>query len=142
MSANPGQTATLVSSAPKKMGRFNQFDTPWFNIKLIIGVILVGSILLMGVIGPYLRDIDLAYVGRGPLNLPPVGFENMRGEVGDPAHPLGTDNSGRDMLSLIIIGAPNSLMVASSRPASGCWRGFFWVSPPAFWAASSMTSFA
>ena len=50
-------------------------------------------------------------MGRGPLNLPPVGFENMRGEGGNPAHPLGTDNSGRDMVALIIAGAPNSLMV-------------------------------
>ncbi len=109
MGAATGQTASLT--APRKMGRLNRFDNPWLNIKLVVGVIMVGSILLMGVIGPMLVDVDLAYVGRSPLNLPPVGFENMRGEGGDPTHPLGTDNSGRDMLSLIIIGAPNSLLV-------------------------------
>ena len=111
MSANPGQTATLVSGGLKKAGRFNRFDNPWINIKLVVGVILVGGVLLMGVVGPMVYNLDLAYVGRGPLNLPPVGFENMRGEGGNPAHPLGTDNSGRDMVALIIAGAPNSLMV-------------------------------
>jgi peptide/nickel transport system permease protein len=30
---------------------------------------------------------------------------------GDPAHPLGTDDQGRDMLALIIAGAPSSLRV-------------------------------
>lgn len=30
---------------------------------------------------------------------------------GDPAHPLGTDNSGRDMLAVLIVGAPASLRV-------------------------------
>ncbi|MCY3947366.1 MAG: ABC transporter permease [Anaerolineaceae bacterium] len=109
MGAATGQTASLA--APRKAGRLNRFDNPWLNIKLVVGVIMVGSIILMGIFGPMLRDIDLAYVGRSPLNLPPVGFENMRGEGGDPLHPLGTDNSGRDMLSLIIVGAPNSLLV-------------------------------
>src|SRR5262245_22575510 len=31
--------------------------------------------------------------------------------TGDPAHPLGTDDQGRDMLALIIVGAPASLKV-------------------------------
>jgi len=124
MGAATGQPATL-SAAPRKAGRFNRFDNPWLNIKLLIGVALVGGVLLMGVVGPYLRDIDLAYVGRGPLNLPPVGFENMRGQTGDPAHPLGTDNSGRDMLSLIIIGAPNSLMVGFIAAGFGMLGGVF-----------------
>jgi len=30
---------------------------------------------------------------------------------GDPAHPLGTDNSGRDMLAVLLVGAPASLRV-------------------------------
>lgn len=111
MSAASGQPATLTSAAPRKMGRLNRFDNPWFNIKLIVGVILVGSIILMGIVGPMLHNLDLAYVGRSPLNLPPPGFENMRGQPGDPTHPLGTDNSGRDMLALVIVGAPNSLLV-------------------------------
>ena len=110
MGAASGQPATLAA-APRKMGRLNRFDNPWLNIKLIVGVILVGSIILMGIVGPMLRDLDLAFVGRTPLNLPPPGFHNMRGEPGDPAYPLGTDNSGRDMLSLVIVGAPNSLLV-------------------------------
>jgi peptide/nickel transport system permease protein len=30
---------------------------------------------------------------------------------GDPAHPLGSDNSGRDMLAVLLVGAPASLRV-------------------------------
>ena len=52
-----------------------------------------------------------AYTGSSPLNLPPPGFVNTRGQEGTWEHPLGTENSGRDMLALLIVGAPNSFLV-------------------------------
>ncbi len=108
----PAETTVVedVSSRQGVMGRFNQWDTPWLNIKLIGGSILVGIILLVGIVGPLLWDTDLAFVASSPPNLSPVGVE-YRGQVGTTEHPLGTDNSGRDMLAAIIVGAPNSLMV-------------------------------
>ena len=102
----PGEVTKL-----KTPGRLNRWDNPWLNSKLLVGVFLVGGVLLTGIIGPLLWNTDLAYVGRSPLNLPPVGFVNNRGEEGMIEHPLGTENSGRDMLALTIVGAPNSLMV-------------------------------
>ena len=106
------ETTTGAQVAPARtMGRINVWDTPWINTKLIIGLIMVGSIFLMGIIGPLLWNVDLAYVGRAPLNLPPLGFVNSRGEEGVPEYPLGTENSGRDMLALVIVGSPNSLLV-------------------------------
>ncbi|MEO0912286.1 MAG: ABC transporter permease, partial [Pseudomonadota bacterium] len=51
------------------------------------------------------------FTGSATLKLPPVGFENLRKQPGVWDHPLGTDGGGRDMLALIIIGAPNTLFV-------------------------------
>ena len=58
------------------MGRFNRWDTPWLNSKLIVGSIVIGLILLTGVLGRVFWNTDLAYTGSSPLNLPPVGFTN------------------------------------------------------------------
>lgn len=96
---------------PKQMGRLNRWDTPWFNSKLIAGAVIIGLILSIGILGRLFWNTDLAYTASSPLNLPPVGFVNTRGQVGTWEHPLGTENSGRDMLALMIVGAPNSFMV-------------------------------
>ena len=91
--------------------KFNVWDTPWFNLKLILGCLIILSITLMGIIGQFFWDTDLAYTGSSPLNLPPFGFEGIRGKLGLISHPLGTENSGRDMLALLIVGAPNTLII-------------------------------
>ncbi|MCA9885116.1 MAG: ABC transporter permease [Anaerolineae bacterium] len=93
------------------MGRFNQWDTPWLNPKLIAGAIIIGIILLGGIVGRFVWNTDLAYTASSPLNLPPPGFVNTRGQEGTWDHPLGTENSGRDMLAVIILGAPNSFLI-------------------------------
>lgn len=95
----------------KQMGRFNRWDTPWLNSKLLIGFFIIGGILLMGILGRLFWDTNLAFTGSSPLNLPPPGFVNSRGQEGTWEHPLGTENSGRDMLALMVVGAPNSFMV-------------------------------
>jgi peptide/nickel transport system permease protein len=97
------------------MGRFNRWDTPWFNTKLIVGVLIIGLILLFGIVGQFFFDTKLARQGYSPQELPPVGgtFFTSAGETvtGTWDHPLGTDNYGRDILALIIIGAPNAFLV-------------------------------
>lgn len=93
------------------MGRFNRWDTPWLNSKLLIGTAMIAFILLIGILGRFFWDVNLAYTASSPLNLPPVGFVNSRGQAGTWEHPFGTENSGRDMLALIIVGAPNSFLV-------------------------------
>jgi len=93
------------------MGRFNRWDTPWLNSKLLSGAVIIGTILLMGILGRMFWDTNLAFTASSPLNLPPPGFVNSRGQEGTWAHPLGTENSGRDMLALLIVGAPNSFLV-------------------------------
>jgi peptide/nickel transport system permease protein len=101
--------------ALKRMGRLNRWDTPWFNAKLLSGVAIIGAILLTGILGRYFWNTDLAYAASSPLNLPPAGFEyetaTGRQFAGTWDHPLGTENSGRDMLALMIMAAPNSFLV-------------------------------
>lgn len=108
--------------------RIRRFDNPWLNPKLSWGVGLLLAIIAMGVVGRFIWDIDLVFTGSSPLRLPPLGFENLRGQAGLVAHPIGTDGSGRDMLALIIIGAPNTLFVgllaSTIRMSLGIFLGF------------------
>lgn len=109
-------TVAHAESEPlqRTMGRFNRWDTPWVNMKLITGATIVIVIVLFGILGRIFWDPDLALTGNAPLNLPPVGFtySTLRGDLeGTWEHPLGTENSGRDMMALMILGAPSSLMI-------------------------------
>jgi len=99
-------TVTAEQAIPRRAPRINLWDYPWLNPKLLIGISLVMLIVLTGLIGPLFWDVTLARAATSPLNLPPAWVKG-----GDPAHPLGTDNMGRDMLALIITGAPSSLRV-------------------------------
>ncbi len=78
---------------------------PWQNVKLIAGVIMVALVLLVALIGHFAWDTDLARAASSPLNLPPMWAG------GTPAHPFGTENSGRDLLALLVVGGPTTLQV-------------------------------
>jgi len=91
--------------------RMRRFDNPWNNPKLFWGAGLLLGIVALGILGRLFWDLELVFTGSGMLKLPPIGFENLRGQEGTLANPLGTDGAGRDLLALIIIGAPNSLFV-------------------------------
>ncbi|MCB1341597.1 MAG: ABC transporter permease [Pseudooceanicola sp.] len=82
------------------------------NRPLWIGLTLIGSILMLGVLGRLFWDTGMAFPAEAPPNLPPAGLTNTRGVTGTLAHPLGTENSGRDMLAVLIVGAPNTLLMA------------------------------
>jgi peptide/nickel transport system permease protein len=91
--------------------RIRRFDNPWLNPKLMWGAGLLLGIVALGILGRVLWNLDLVFTGSSMLRQPPVGFENLRGQAGTLANPLGTDGAGRDMLALIVMGAPNSLFV-------------------------------
>jgi len=86
-------------------------DNPWLNSKLLFGVAMIVFVVTVGVLGRLFWDPNLAFVASSPPNLPPVGVTTDRGLVGIWNHPLGTEKSGRDILALLIVGAPNTLMV-------------------------------
>ena len=119
-SESPGPDAV---EQPKTMGRFNKWDTPWLNPKMIIGVSLLLLLFLAGVIGPAFYDTDLGFARAAPRNLPPVGFVNWRGEAGVPEHPLGTDNLGRDLLAVAILGAPTTFIIGAMAATIGILIG-------------------
>lgn len=105
--------------------RMRRFDNPWLNPKLFWGAGLLLGIVAIGILGRLLWNLDLVFTGSGMLKLPPVGFENLRGQEGTLANPLGTDGGGRDMLALLIIGAPNSLFVGVLASLIGMGLGIF-----------------
>jgi len=102
----PDQVLPPEQLAPPRHRRFSRWDNPWLNPRLMIGASMILFVVLMSVIGPLLWDTRLARVASSPLNLPPVWISG-----GSAQHPLGTENSGRDMLALLITGMPSSLKV-------------------------------
>ncbi len=105
--------------------QMRRLESPWMNPKLFWGAGLLLAIVALGIIGRLFWNLDLAFTGAAPLKLPPVGFENLRGQEGAWVHPIGTDGSGRDMLALIVIGAPNSLFVGLLASLIGMSLGIF-----------------
>jgi peptide/nickel transport system permease protein len=89
----------------------SHWDSPWLNRKFVTGAIMVMAVLLMGLIGPRFWSDRLALTASSPLNLPPVFYSDPQFGQSDPKHPLGTDSSGRDILAVLIVGAPRSFAV-------------------------------
>lgn len=106
----PVMTARQKSA---KARRLRRFDNPWLNPKLISGSLVMMVIVLAGLIGQFFWNTELVFTGSAQLNQAPAGFENLRGQAGDLENPLGTEGSGRDMLALLIVGAPNTLMIGA-----------------------------
>jgi len=104
-------TAPTTRAERRLQRRMKRFENPWMNPKLIWGAGILLAIVALGLLGRLLWNLDLVFTGSAPLKLPPVGFENLRRQEGVWDYPLGTDGSGRDLLALIIMGAPNSLWV-------------------------------
>ncbi|MCW1949989.1 MAG: ABC transporter permease [Octadecabacter sp.] len=118
-------TADMTRAEKRQARRIKRFDNPWMNPKLIWGAGLLLAIIAMGIIGRFVWDLDMVFTGSSPLKLPPVGFENLRGQEGIGAHPIGTDGGGRDMLAMIIVGAPNTLFVGLLASVIGMSIGIF-----------------
>ncbi|MDJ0825396.1 MAG: ABC transporter permease [Rhodobacter sp.] len=117
--------APLTRAERRQQRRMRRFDNPWINPKLIWGIGLLLGIVILGLLGRMLWNLDLVFTGSTPLKLPPVGFENLRRQEGVWDYPLGTDGSGRDLLALIVIGAPNSLFVGLLASLIGMSLGIF-----------------
>ncbi len=101
-----------------RKSRANRFDSPWVNGKLITGLVIVLSIALSGVIGGLFWDLRLARVGTSVQDLPPAWMTK-----GDADHPLGTENSGRDMLAVLLSGGSSSLRVGLIAASAGILIG-------------------
>lgn len=66
--------------------------------KLLTGVLLLVFLALIGTAGPFLVDVKKAQPISVPTNKPPSA-----------QYLLGTDSGGRDLLSVIVVGTPQTL---------------------------------
>jgi peptide/nickel transport system permease protein len=103
-------TITVPESLTAPAG-ISRWDSPWLNKKFISGLVMVLAVLCMGLIGPRFWSERLALAASSPLNLPPVWYHDAQFGAPDPKHPLGTESNGRDILAVIITGAPRSFQV-------------------------------
>lgn len=95
-------TTTLTTGLPT----VRRSRSAWLNRKLVSGAIVVGVVVLATLIGRFFWDGALARSASSPLNLPPFWMDG-----GTLDHPLGTENSGRDMLALLLEGGPKTLQI-------------------------------
>ena len=77
------------------------------NKAAIVAMAVLGLLLLVATVGPYLVSDPIAQSLSDRLT-PPMWFEG-----GNAAYPLGTDALGRDLLSRVVHGARISLLVAT-----------------------------
>ncbi|HVF55031.1 MAG TPA: ABC transporter permease [Pyrinomonadaceae bacterium] len=84
------------------------------NKLAVFGMIVVGIIVIVSAIGPLIIRMTTGYTYD---YIPPSGldksfppFQSPTGEF-SWAHPMGTDNAGRDILARVLIGGRISLMV-------------------------------
>ncbi len=89
-----------------RFSHLNAWDTPWLNVKFLLGGCIIVTVLLFGQLGGYFRNTELAYTGSAPLNMPPVWSPG-----GSSDYPLGTESNGKDMLAQLILGTSSSLKV-------------------------------
>lgn len=92
------------------------------NPLLVIGIILVGAIIFIAIVGPYLA----------PYN-PNAQNYNVAVQPPSAAHPLGTDKFGRDQLSRVLVAARIDIavgVISAAIPLAigtiiGCVSGYF-----------------
>jgi peptide/nickel transport system permease protein len=70
------------------------------NWLLAVGLALLLSLYLFGLIGSMIVDPKRANMGANPLSLPP-----------SLEHPLGTEGFGRDVFTLMVLGIPNTFKI-------------------------------
>jgi peptide/nickel transport system permease protein len=110
-------TATIASQGvPEKKTAplFKRWDSPWINSKFLVGLAVFLAVVSIEFVGPRFWDTKLALTGAAPTNVVPLWVDKLPSPTfkpANPAHPLGTESKGRDMLAVLIVGTPRSLRV-------------------------------
>jgi peptide/nickel transport system permease protein len=119
VSAEPGfaATASRLDAAPlgRAQRRLQFFRAVFRNRSGQIAVGFIALVVTLGVLAPVLIHYDPTSTDFTIVGLPPLGLG------GSLAHPLGTDQFGRDLLARLIYGSRTSLfigLVAASVSAS------------------------
>ncbi|MDD5494443.1 MAG: ABC transporter permease [Dehalococcoidia bacterium] len=103
----------------------------------LIGLGFIIFLALVGIFGPLFTQ-DPTKADLGMSNLPPLGLSRQESIYniktddfttkiieGSPAHPLGTDSKGRDMLAMLVSGARISLFVGLLATGIAIFLGTF-----------------
>jgi peptide/nickel transport system permease protein len=77
----------------------------------------IAAMILVGILADLIRPYSITAVDLTARLKPPVGFGGV------PAHPLGTDELGRDVLSRLIVSIRISLLIAFGATALGALFG-------------------
>jgi peptide/nickel transport system permease protein len=96
----------LVVAVEEPEGPTERMASAWRSPKLFVGAGIILTILLLSILGRIFVDTTLARAASSPLNLPPMWISG-----GNSAHPLGTENSGRDLLALLVVGGPTTIQI-------------------------------
>ena len=68
----------------RRQSKLNRWDSPWLNPKFLIGLAMVLSVILLGVVGPLFWEERLSYPASSPLNLPPPWAPGFDSETDKP----------------------------------------------------------
>jgi peptide/nickel transport system permease protein len=82
------------------------------NPDLVVGLIIVVALLLVGLSGPFFVDVRQAQPMRAVPGQPPSA-----------RYPLGTDDQGRDLLAVMVVGLPLTLKIGFLAGAVGLTIG-------------------
>ena len=97
-----GQQVATESSPPEIRSRRRTGIASYLkrNPKLVLGLVLFGILLLFSLLGPLFIDKELAR----PMSARPSQAPSMD-------YPFGTDDQGRDLLAVAVVGLPLTLQV-------------------------------
>ena len=96
----------LVVAVEEPEETSSRMASAWRSPKLYFGVGILLMIVVLSILGRIFVDTDLSRAASSPLNLPPMWISG-----GNSAHPLGTENSGRDLLALLVVGGPTTIQI-------------------------------
>lgn len=92
----------LLQASPRSGSRFGLFGKLWRHPKGRVGLILVGCLVLIAILAPYLAPFD-------PYDVTQRAAKGLRPSL---QHPLGTTiTTGQDILSMLIYGSRVSLAI-------------------------------
>ena len=94
-------SVVIVNGLParRRLASFRRFAT-------LLGVVIVGAAMLVAIFAPYLTPHDPFAQDLNLRLIPPVWMDGSQA-----AHPLGTDQIGRDYLSRLIYGTRISMLI-------------------------------
>lgn len=109
--ASPASTGRIQGVKPRGL-----WGDVWSRLlrdpRGVLGLLLVLSFTVLGAVGPFISPHNPRELNFGDRYRPPVWqARSLTGHTPNPAFPLGTDSSGRDVLSRGLYGTRTSMLI-------------------------------